>query len=646
MNGIHMPPPPPKTPTDGIEKPKRISEIPSYIAKLLAGFFGRLFYIVTLVWEAAPLMLVTMILMCIADGVLPVVGAYISKDLINAIAGLIGSASLGNPLDNILVTMRPLITLFIFYFIYLFLNKILLRFKTMVTNISGELVANHIRLKITTKAKDVDIASFDRPDFYEKLENANREAGMRPIQILNATLNVLSAGISMLSFIIVLATLNPLAPVVIIVAAIPGAIVSYLYRNKNFWYIRRHSKERREMTYYSGMMVNKDMAKEIKLLGLGDTFIAKYKSVFAKYYAGLKKLILKEGVTQLIIGMLSTVANCTLFLYVAYSVIYDNGQIGDYSLYTGALTSITGYVATLFTATATIYEGTLFINNMMEFMKEKAEVVPSVSPAVIPSKHSPHTIEFRNVSFRYPGTTRNVLENVNLTLTPNDHVVLVGVNGAGKTTLIKLITRLYDVTEGAILLDGRDIREYDVAALHDLFGIIFQDFGKYAETVAENIEFGDVARDHNRDDVVLAAKHGNADVFIGKLPHGYDTPLTRMFEDDGIELSGGQWQKLSVARAFYKDSDILILDEPTASLDAFAEREVFDRFTELSKNKLTIFVSHRLSSAVDASKIVVIDGGSIAEVGTHDELISLGGKYYDLFTTQASRYTQDTQSEQ
>ena len=278
-------------------------------------------------------------------------------------------------------------------------------------------------------------------------------------------------------------------------------------------------------------------------------------------------------------------------------------------------------------------------------MKEKAEVVPSVSPAIIPRKHSPHTIEFRNVSFRYPGTTRNVLENVNLTLAPNDHVVLVGVNGAGKTTLIKLITRLYDVTEGAILLDGRDIREYDVAALHDLYGIIFQDFGKYAETVAENIEFGDISRDHNRDDVVLAAKQGNADVFIGKLPHGYDTPLTRMFEDDGIELSGGQWQKLSVARAFYKDSDILILDEPTASLDAFAEKEVFDRFTELSKDKLTIFVSHRLSSAVDASKIVVIDGGSIAEVGTHDELIALGGKYYDLFTTQASRYTQDSQSE-
>ena len=643
MNGLNMPPPPPKRQDDGIEKPKRIRDIPKYLLKLLSGFFTRLFYIVSLVWEAAPLLLVAMITLCMLDGVLPVVGAYISKDLINIIADLIGSASLGNIGSDIFVTMRPLLWLFLFYFIYLFLNKMMLRFKTMTTNIAGELVANHIRLKITAKAKDVDISSFDRPEFYERLENANREAGMRPIQILNATFSVVSASISMISFIVVLATLSPFAPLVIIVAAIPGAIVSYSYRHKNFWYIRRHSKERREMTYYSSVMVNKDMAKEIKLLGLGDTFIGKYKAVFAKYYAGLKKLIVKEGVTQLVIGILSTIANCALFLYVAYTVIYKDGQIGDYSLYTGALTSITSYVATLFTATATIYEGTLFINNMMEFMKEEVKVVPIVTPPRMPEKNAQHTIEFKNVTFRYPGTSRNVLEDVSLSFNTGDNVVLVGLNGAGKTTLIKLITRLYDVSEGVILLDGHDIREYDVEALHDLFGIIFQDFGKYAETAAENIEFGDVNRNHEREDVILAAKGADASAFIEKLPHGYDTPLTRMFEEDGIELSGGQWQKVSVARAFYKKSDILILDEPTASLDAIAEKEVFDRFRELSEGKLTIFVSHRLSSAVDASKIVVIDGGRIAEIGTHEELMSLGGKYHELFSTQASRYTGETQ---
>ena len=637
MNGIMMPPRPPKKQSDGLEKPKKLKDVPSYVFNRIKGFTTRLFYIVSLVWEAAPWMLVAMMLLCVLDGVLPVVGAYISKDLLNRIAELIGSAGLGSIADDLFVTMRPILMLFLAYFIYLFMKKIFARFNTMITGIAGELVVNHIKLKIVNKAKEVDLASFDRPEFYEKLENANREAGMRPIHILSATFSVISALISAVSFVAVLATLSPLAPIVIICAAIPGAIVNYVYRNRNFRYMRMHSKDRREMSYYSGLMVNKDMVKEVKLLGLGDTFIDKYKIVFAKYYKGLKDLILKEGVTQLIVGLASTLANCALFVYVAYNVIYKNGEIGDYSLYTGALTSISGYVTTLLTSTASIYEGTLFINNMMEFMKEEPTVVSTATEPIKP-KRGGHTIEFKNVSFRYPGTSRFVLKNVNLKFEPNDSVVLVGLNGAGKTTFIKLLTRLYDPTEGVILLDGRDIREYDVAALYDMYGIIFQDFGKYAETAAENIEFGDISREHRRDEVVLAATRGNSNDFIEKLPNGYDTPLTRMFEDDGIELSGGQWQKLSVSRAFYKDSDILILDEPTASLDAIAEKEVFDRFSELSRDRLTVFVSHRLSSAVGASKIVVIDGGEIAEVGNHEELMALEGKYHDLFTTQASRY--------
>ena len=637
MNGIMMPPRPPKKQSDGLEKPKRLRDVPSYVFNRIKGFTTRLFYIVSLVWEAAPWMLVAMMALCVLDGVLPVVGAYISKDLLNRIAELIGSEGLGNIKDDLFITMSPVLWLFLAYFIYLFLKKIFARFNSIVTGIAGELVVNHIKLKIVNKAKEVDLASFDRPEFYEKLENANREAGMRPIHILSSTFSVISALISAASFVAVLATLSPLAPIVIVFAAVPGAIVNYVYRNRNFRYMRMHSKERREMSYYSGLMVNKDMVKEVKLLGLGDTFIDKYKVVFAKYYKGLKDLILKEGATQLVVGLVSTIANCALFVYVAYNVIYKNGEIGDYSLYTGALTSISGYVTTLLTSTASIYEGTLFINNMMEFMKEEPTVISTVPEPVKPERGG-HTIEFKNVSFRYPGTSRFVLKNINLKFEPNDSVVLVGLNGAGKTTFIKLLTRLYDPTEGVILLDGRDIREYDTAALYNMYGIIFQDFGKYAETAAENIEFGDISREHERDEVILAATRGNSHDFIEKLPNGYDTPLTRMFEDDGIELSGGQWQKLSVSRAFYKDSDILILDEPTASLDAIAEKEVFDRFSELSKDRLTVFVSHRLSSAVGASKIVVIDGGEVAEVGNHDELMALGGKYHNLFSTQAKRY--------
>ncbi len=638
MAGFGMPPRMKKL-DDGIARPKKLADYPRYYLAKARGFFFRLFYIIGLVRDAAPAMLVCMAALCVLDGTLPVIGAYISKDILNEVAALIGKVTkTGDVVSDVLHQLEPIIFLFIAFFIYNFAKRIFSRLNTMVTAIAGERVSNHIKMKIITKARDVDLASFDNPEFYEKLENANREAGMRPLHILTSTFNVVSSVISAVSFVVVLATLSPIAPILIICAAVPGAIVNYHFRNRNYKYIRRHSKERRAMAYYSGLMVNKDMAKEIKILGLGNTFIKKYEKVFAKYYEGLRSLIIKEGIVQLIVAFFSVLVTCALFLYIAYTVIFENGTIGDYSLYTGAITSISGYVTTLLTATATIYEGTLFINNIIDFTKEPITVKPTVEEPAKPTLGVPHTIEFRGVSFKYPGTDRYVINNVNLTLNPSESVVLVGLNGAGKTTLIKLLTRLYDPTEGVILLDGRDIREYDTAALYNMYGIVFQDFGRYAESVRENITFGDINREHSDEAVKSAALQGNSDGFISELPRGYDTPLTRMFEDSGIELSGGQWQKLSVSRAFYKESEILILDEPTASLDALAEQEIFNQFRELAQGKITIFVSHRLSSAVDADKIVVLEYGSVVEMGTHEELMRLGGKYHNLFTTQASRY--------
>ena len=634
-----MPPKMPPPPNDGIPKPKSLRELPGYISRVVSGFTSRLFYIVRLVWETAPHLLLLMCLMCILEGTLPVVGAYISKDILNAIAELIGASDTGSVLDNLFDTLRPLLFLFLANFVYLFATKMLSKISGIVTALAGELVVNHIKMKIIDKSKEVDVPSFDRPEFYEKLENANREASMRPIGILSATFRVISSLISVVSFVAVLATLSPIAPIMIIVAATPGAIVNFSYRKKSFGYIRRHSKERREMNYFSGVMVNKDLAKEIRILGLGDTFSEKYKQSFTKYYKGMRKLILKEGIDQIVVGLISTVINCLLFGYIAYNVIYGEGQIGDWSLYTGALNSISSAVTAILTATATIYEGTLFIDNMITFMKEEVKIKSVLDEPRKPTLGIGHKVEFKNVSFAYPGTDKYVLKNINITLNPGESVVLVGLNGAGKTTLIKLLTRLYDPTEGQILLDGCDLREYDTKALYDMFGIIFQDFGKYSVSAAENIEFGDVDAEHSEAEVRLAAERGGAHGFIEELPRGYDTPLTRIFEDDGIELSGGQWQKLSVARAFYKNSEILILDEPTAALDAIAEGEVFNRFAELAKNKTTVFVSHRLSSATTADKIIVIDGGTVAEVGTHHELMELGGKYCHLFSTQAKRYT-------
>ncbi len=620
------------------KKPKNLKEVPAYLANVIKGFTSRLFYIVSLVWQASPITLILMAAFCLIDGLLPVVGAYISKELLNGIAALISDGAMGNLAENVFEALRPVLFLLIMQLVYQFFTKALDRVNIGVTSMAGDLVVNHIKLKIMDKAKSVDMSSFDRPEFYEKLENANREAGMRPIGILSATFDVISVTISIISFIAVLATLSPWAPVIIIAAAVPGAIVNYVYRHKNFRYIRYHSKDRREMNYYSGLMVNKDMAKEVKILGLGDEFTAKYESAFKRYFKGIKKLIFRENGFRIIISFLTALANCLLFAYVAYDVVYNQGMIGDYSLYTGALNSVATYVTMLVASTATIYEGTLFIDNMIDFMNEEVKIKPIIDEPIMPNRGKSHTLELRNVSFAYPGSDKKVLDGINLKFNSGDKIVLVGLNGAGKTTLIKLITRLYDPTEGEIYLDGRDIREYDVEAYYDMFGIIFQDFGKYAVTASENIEFGDIDKDHDRSLVESAAKSGDADSFITDLPRGYDTPLTRMFEDDGIELSGGQWQKLSVARAFYKESDILILDEPTAALDALAEQEIFDQFAELSSGKISIFVSHRLSSAVTADKIVVLKYGTVTELGTHEELMAKGGDYHLLFSTQAQRY--------
>ncbi|MBQ6867521.1 MAG: ATP-binding cassette domain-containing protein, partial [Clostridia bacterium] len=285
-----------------------------------------------------------------------------------------------------------------------------------------------------------------------------------------------------------------------------------------------------------------------------------------------------------------------------------------------------------------IYEGTLFIDNLIAFMNEKQTVVPRISQPHKIEKGIGHTIEFRNVSFRYPGTSRNVLTDVSFTINPGETMALVGLNGAGKTTLIKLLTRLYDPTEGIILLDGKDIRDYELSDLYSTFGIIFQDFGKYAVSAAENIRYGDIHKNADMNEIINAAKQSSAKDYIEKLPDGYDTPLMRIFETNGIELSIGQWQKLAVARAFYADSEILILDEPTASLDPIAEQEIFNQFDALRSSKTTIFVSHRLSSATIANQIIVLENGRLIEKGSHRQLMEQGGKYYQLFSTQAKRY--------
>lgn len=625
--GGHMGPPPNHIEDKNREpKPKNIKEVPRYLKNVVSSFFSRLFYIFGLVWETNPWILIIMIFVALLNGLLPVVGTYITAEIINALL----------PGKMAVVTLS-IGVLFVLQFVHQFLNRITTEVNQIVMRLSGELVTNHIRRKIMRKAKEVDISCFDLPDFYEKLENANREAGMRPVQILNSALSIVSTVISIIIYMVVLLQISVIAPLIVGVLALPYAVVSYVYRRKTVKYMYRRSKARRQMNYYSSAVVNKDMVKEMRLLGIADDFEKRYDETFKDYFKGLKKLIFEEGAWNIAFGVLRIVSNCLLLYFIAMLVIDKEILIGDYSFYTGAISSIGMGITTFITGTATVYEGTLFIDNLISFMKHESSIV-SDENSIIPQKGITHTIEFKNVSFKYPGTEKLVLENFNFTLKPGETVALVGLNGAGKTTIIKLLTRLYDPTDGVILLDGLDMKDYDVKALYDLFGVVFQDFGRYAVSVRENITFGDIKREGAEEEVIDAAKQSNAFEYINSLPQKFDTPLMRIFEEDGTELSVGQWQKIAVARAFYSDADILILDEPTASLDALAEQEIFRQFDKLREGKTTLFVSHRLSSAVDADRIVVIKGGKIIEEGNHTQLLQKKGEYEKMFSAQAEKY--------
>ena len=577
-----------------------------------------------------------MTFLALFNGLTPVIGALLSKEIINELQAA------NTPVSEFFHSR--IFMLLIYLFIYRVLKRLALTAGTAVDSLSGELVIKQIKLRIMNKSHELDLQYFDLPEFYEKLENANREAGIRPIQVITKTFTAASTLIELISYIAVMATAPGLglAAFIIMAVSLPSAIISFIYRKRNFNYKRRRSKDRREMNYYSDVLVNKDIVKEVRIFGLTDFFADKFKKVFGEYFRGLRALILSESLWQIALGIVSVIVNLFFCGIVALRVLSGEIMLGDYTLYTGAIMSIATCIATLISTSAGVYEGTLFIDNLMYFMNKSPGIVPTVTPGAKVKRNAPHTIEFKNVSFHYPGSERCVLQNINITFSPEQTTVLVGLNGAGKTTLIKLLTRLYDPTDGVILLDGRDIREYDLESLYGMFGIIFQDFGRYAVTVGENISFGDLSLTPSHDSLMEAARQSNADGFIEKLPQGIDTPLTRQFARTGSELSGGQWQKLAIARAFYSRSDILVLDEPTASLDPLAEQEIFNEFDRLRSGKMSIFVSHRLSSATTAGQIIVLEGGRVVEKGTHKELMDQKGKYYNLFSVQAKRYVEGT----
>lgn len=401
--------------------------------------------------------------------------------------------------------------------------------------------------------------------------------------------------------------------------------------------MRWHSKERRQMDYYNNLVTDKDLVKEVKLFSLADTFIGKFRAVFQKYYRGFRQLVFKDWFFNSLFNLLVAAVLLVIQIPLACRILQGTLQIGDFSLYSSAVNNIYYSVAHILALSMGIYEGTLFIDNMIAFMEQRPSVVPSLPEPLRVEKNKPHVIEFQHVSFCYPASEKKVLDDVSVTIASGETVVLVGLNGAGKTTLVKLLCGLIDPTEGQVLYDGIDIREYNRTDFYKQFSAVFQQYSIMPVTIEEIVS--ETLPEH-ADPVKVRHCLTTAGLWnkIVQLPDGIKSQFGRALYDNGIELSGGEVQKLLFARALYKDAPVILLDEPTAALDPIAESKLYENYNKISAGKTTVFISHRLASTSFCDRIILIENGAICEEGTHNELLKLNGTYYKLFELQAKYY--------
>lgn len=506
-------------------------------------------------------------------------------------------------------------------------------------------VDHYVQQLLLKKAAQFDIAFFESSTFYDKLDLARRES-YRTFNLALLATDSLGLLLSLLLTLSLVTQFHPLAAAVMVLLAIPQLIVSSQYAKELFALLNRQTPDRRMVDYLSEMLVERDAIKEIRLFGLQQPFLERFQQFWQNYFTETAGIVFKQERQNVLLLILSALGMGAIWLYAIVQAVLARITIGELTLIIQAVERVRTDLGELFKRGGIFYENSLFVGTLFQFLDLQPNAVegalvrpqPSTqqSPPPIPTPLK-QGIEFRNVSFHYPGAERLVLQNVSFTLQPGSSVALVGDNGAGKTTLVKLLARFYDPTEGAILLDGRDLRDYDAAALQANIGVIFQDFVRYQVTAQENIGFGRVEEVDDLARIMAAADKGGAVPVIEKLPNSYQTMLGKTFEDS-VDLSGGEWQKMALSRAFMRDAQILILDEPTAALDAKAEYDVYLRFAELTGGKTTIFISHRFSTVRMAQHILVLADGRLVEEGTHDQLMALGGSYAEMFTIQAERY--------
>lgn len=568
-------------------------------------------------------------LLTLAGALLPAAQAWVGKLIVDGVVAAIQHGQAHEQAQSV------------FYYLAVELGLILLgtgvgQARRLIQQLIQLKLANQIRGEIIGKALTLDLAFFEHPEYYDKLQNARREGGYKPVELINDTFQIVQNAITLASFAVLLLRFSPWLVAILVLTSIPAFIAETRFSGQGFRLLTRRAPESRQINYLSRLLTEDSSAKEIKLFNLGGTLLRRYLTLFDKFFREDRALACRRAMAGFSLGLVATLGFYASYAWIVWHTVQNQISLGDMTLYLAIFRQGQSTFQNILYAVNNIYENNLFMANFFEFLAMKPQLAIAPQPKPLPEVLR-GGIEFRNVGFRYPDNQQWSLRGVNLTIRPGEKIALVGHNGAGKTTLIKLLSRLYDPTEGTILMDGIDVRDVDPLALRQKIGVIFQDFVRYHVPVKENIGFGQIDAVADLERIINSARKSGADSIIDGLPDNYDTMLGRWFRG-GHELSLGQWQKIALARAFMRDAEILVLDEPTASVDAQSEYEIFRRFQELTAGKMAILISHRFSTVRMADRIAVIEGGAIGEIGSHQELLDRDGTYAKLFTMQAEGY--------